>query len=155
MIFKTIGDALTDAEFNALIYLLLKHKQLSENIKITTSSFYSEYDGIYEFIFEDVAVVDNGLVISQNTLNSENNVIFEDGTLELGASRILHYDVLRVNGFSFDDENEEDINILHYSLPLQINEPTLFDFSELEENDILLFDAKVDLKFDNKIIEEL
>ena len=65
---KKLGERLTHEEFNAIIYLLKKNTELKEVIDIQNNEITGKY-GSYIFNLDSTTITDQGILITNETLN--------------------------------------------------------------------------------------
>lgn len=156
MNYKTIGDTLTIQEFNAIVYLFLKNVSLKEDIQIkSTDSDSSVIHGEYaDYVFEIEYgnIVEDGILLSENTLQNGTNWLGIDNISRPRATYTLYYKIMHT---SYNLIGGETTEITEHSIEFTNSGTSEFDFTDCEPNDILLFDVKVEIKYDKPIIEDV
>ncbi|MBR0471075.1 MAG: hypothetical protein IJI98_00070, partial [Methanosphaera sp.] len=92
MDYKEIGDSLTTEEFNAIVSLLKHNKTLIDELEISNGAITGEY-GTYTFDLESTTVVDNGILITDETLTSLETVTLSNPVFN-NATYTLHLTVI-------------------------------------------------------------
>lgn len=156
--YKNIGDHLTTNEFNGIISLLRDNINFMENIQINTSTVTGEY-GNYVFNFNEATVLDNGILITNETLSTV-------GTVQLTNPAFPHsHYFLDMKVYSSEDVgvsgmDHSDVIVTELTIPLEIDTEVNIPFQTLDMNNIVSFDAIVrvnhkDLVIKNQDILEL
>lgn len=132
--YKTIADTLSDAEFNGYIQLLRIH-DISEAIEIDNLN--SEY-GDYQFDI-DATVLDNGILVTEDTsLNvTLNNPLFPNSTYTLKLK------ALNISDVNLIDRGVSHLTYKNITVDLIKNEPVTIPLTNLDIEDVILFDAEV------------
>ena len=150
--YKDIGDELSTNEFNNYIQLLREHIQFKDNIHINNGLIEGTYAD-YMFQLQDVTVVDNGILIAQETLDSTATVRLVDPVFK-NSSYQLKIDVFSVSDVNILSESNNN-NIVTDTLLIDLEEysDVVIPLSELDFNMIVGFDASIIIKQDKPIIE--
>lgn len=149
--YHNYGEELSPEDFNAFVQIL-RNQELSENIRMNNKEFIGDY-GEYLFDFKDVSIVDNGILITNETLQGNHKVMLSNPVFE-NSSYFLN---LRV--FSVSDVNVMDdyiTNNVHYDeITLELTPYTWVEIplDDLEFNRIISFDAEVVIVHDKPIIQ--
>lgn len=139
--YKTIGDELETDLFNAIVQAF-RTSEFTEEINIVDSHVYGKY-GEYIFDFDSATIVDNGVLISTETISNL-------GTVQLlnPAFKSSSY-LLSMKVYSSDDEN---IVVSSLNIPLIANDIVTIPFDNLELNNVVGFDATVNIVHDIPVI---
>ena len=132
--YKEINDTLSDAEFNGYIQLL-RSKNISEAIEIDNLN--SEYG---DYLFDiDATVLDNGILVTEDTsLNvTLNNPLFPNSTYTLKLK------ALNISDVNLIDRGISHLTYKNVSVDLIKNEPVTIPLTNLDIEDVILFDAEV------------
>ena len=150
--YYTISDKLTTNEFNAFVQILKNKLTIQDNIKATDGTVTGEY-GEYKFNLSDVTIVDNGILITEETLSANPTVklthpIFRNSTYT------LKLDVFSVSDVNVMDDYNTD-NITHDTLEIILKENTdvVIPLGSLEFNKIVSFNAVIDIVHDQPVIQ--
>ena len=148
----TIGDHLTTSEFNAFVQVLKSKLNITDNIRATDGTVKGNY-GDYKFDLTDVTIVDNGILITEETLSANPTVklihpIFRNSTYT------LKLDVFSVSDVNVMDDYNTD-NITHDTLEVVLEENTdvAISLGSLDFNKIVSFNAVIDIVHDQPVIQ--
>ena len=144
--FKSIGDQLTDAEFNGIISMcrnFITHKD-EFDIQDTVIGDY----GKYCFDIQDTTVLDSGLLVTNETISAEPKVklmnsIFKNSTYTL-ILEVIHY-----TGASILDDDPTDFKVTE-TLEIELIPNTWVDIplTDIEAGYIISFDTDVVISHD-------
>lgn len=142
--FKQIGDRLSVSEYNAIVYLLRKNSPFTDKIKIKDGSIFGEY-GEYIFDLDMVTIVDNGILITKETLSNIgtvklNNPIFPNSTYTLNMK------VYSMDNINVLEEDDAEIIITPLSIILKEGEEVNIPFETLDLTNIIAFDATISIE---------
>ena len=150
--FYTISDKLTIEDFNAFVQILKNKLTITDNIRATDGTVTGEY-GEYKFNLADVTIVDNGILITEETLSANPTVklthpIFRNSTYT------LKLDVFSVSDVNVMEDYNTD-NITHDTLEIVLEENTDVEIplGSLEFNKIVSFNAVIDITHDQPVIQ--
>lgn len=143
--YKNIGDTLSDSELNAYAFLLANKKILTENFKLKNGTIIGDY-GEYTFDISTASIVDNGILITEETLSS--NITVELSNPTQYATYTLHFTVIRYNDTHLMDETDENIETFDLSVDLVKDTAIVIPMTDLQEYDIILFDSSITVKHD-------
>ena len=99
--YKNIGDTLTDSELNAYASLIAHNKVLKDSFKLKNGVITGNY-GKYTFDLTNASIVDNGILITDETLS--NNITVKLSNATQYATYTLHFTVIRYGDVSILDE---------------------------------------------------
>ena len=149
--FKTIGDELTTDELNGIISLLRNNKILSENITIQNGDVTGEY-GEYTFDLQSTTIVDNGVLITDETLENLGTVTLTNPVFN-NATYTLYLTVFTMEDVNImADETLSDIETTTLEIELVKDTPVNIPFETLDKFCIVGFDARVEIKQDKPVI---
>ena len=142
--FKQIGDRLNVSEYNAIVYLLRKNSPFTDKIKIKDGSILGEY-GEYIFDLDMVTIVDNGVLITKETVSNIgtvklNNPIFPNSTYTLNMK------VYSMDNINVLEEDDAEIIITPLSIILKEGEEVNIPFETLDLTNIIAFDATISIE---------
>ena len=150
--FYTISDKLTIEDFNAFVQILKNKITITDTIRVTDGTVTGEY-GEYKFNLADVTIVDNGILITEETLSANPTVklthpIFRNSTYT------LKLDVFSVSDVNVMEDYNTD-NITHDTLEIVLEENTDVEIplGSLEFNKIVSFNAVIDITHDQPVIQ--
>ena len=147
-----IGDVLSDEDFNAVVQLLRANNDFSENIQINNSTVKGEY-GTYIFNLNSATIVDNGVLITNETLSSIGTVKLVNPTFKNSRYQ-LKLSVYSLSDVNVLNENYND-NISRTDLIIDLAENTEVNipFNTLDLNCIVGFNAAVSITHDLAVIQ--
>lgn len=150
--YKQINDALNMQEFNALIYGLKQNYPFKEEIQITNSSVHGKYAD-YLFNLESTTIVDNGILITNETLTNIGTITlinprFKNSTYTI---KMKVYSISDVNVCT--DASTDNITVTPLTITLQSGTPVNIPFETLNLDHVIGFDATVNIVHDQHIIK--
>ena len=149
--FKNIGDELSDDDLNAIVSLLRNNKTLSEDITVKNSEVTGEY-GKYIFNLQSTTVVDNGILITDETLTNLGTVKLTNPTFH-NATYTLFLTVFSMEDVNImADENTSEINITTLEIELINDTAVNIPFETLNYSCIVSFNASLIIKQDKPVI---
>ena len=149
--YYSIGDTLTDNQFNSIISLLRQNVKHTDIFRLN-SSVNGEY-GKYEFDIADLPFLDTGILIDEDLLENGLKVKLTDNvfsnslyTLKL---KIIHYSDVNI----LDDVTPSDFKVID-TLEQELTPDTwvTVDLSEYEENYIISLNITVEITHTKPII---
>lgn len=147
-----VGNKISTKYFNAYIQLLRKHMSLVDNIRVDNGLITGVY-GEYKFNLDDVTIVDNGILITEETLSANPTVRLINPVFK-NSTYILKLDVFSVSDVNIMEEYHSD-NITHDTLEIVLEEGVdiSLPLGSLEFNRIVNFNATIDIIHDKPIIQ--
>lgn len=147
-----IGDKINTADFNAYIQLLRERMSLVDNINVNNGNVDGIY-GSYIFNLDDVTIVDNGILITEETLSANPTVRLVNPVFK-NSTYTLKLDVFSISDVNIMDDYISD-NITHDTLEIVLEENTniALPLGSLEFNRIVRFNATIDIVHDQPIIQ--
>jgi len=138
-----IGDTMTTAEYNALVSLL-KHN-ITHNEPVSIAETVTGEYGVYEFDIDGTTILDNGIMISEETLFTQpkvrlTNPFFHWGRYTLKLS-VLHYESVGV-------ESAGNSTITPVEIELEKDTWVDIPVTDMENGDIILFTSNVKITHD-------
>lgn len=147
----TIGDKLTEDEFNALVYILKRFNPFTDNININNSIITTDY-AKYIFNLEEATIIDNGILITKETLESIGTVRLVSPVFK-HSTYILHLKVYSVDNVNIDIASQDNIEVTNLDIPLVENTDVNIPFDTLDLNNIIGFEATVTITHDKPVIQ--
>ena len=151
MPYKNIDDNLTTREFNGIVSLLRDNVRFNEDIQINTRNVNGAY-GEYQFNFHEATMLDNGVLITNQTLTTI-------GTVKLVNPAFPHSNYyLDLKVYSSEDIgvlDEEDVLVTPLTVKLVKDTEVNIPFETLEMNNIIGFDAVVRINHKDLVIKNL
>ena len=150
--YKQINSNLTMGEFNRLIYQL-KHKHpFKEEIQINNSTVHGKYAD-YLFDLESTTIVDNGILITNETLTNIGTITlinprFRNSTYTI---KMKVYSISDVNVCT--DASTDNITVTPLTITLQNGTPVNIPFEILDLDHVIGFDATINIAHDKPIIK--
>ena len=150
MDYKEIGDSLTTEEFNAIVSLLKHNKTLIDELEISNGAITGEY-GTYTFDLESTTVVDNGILITDETLTSLGTVTLSNPVFN-NATYTLHLTVISMEEPNILDDNKSETTTTDLTITLQKDTAVQIPFETLTNYCIIIFNASIEIKQDQPAI---
>jgi len=146
-----VGDSLTTSEFNNIV-ALLRHNTI-HNDPIRINDLVTGVYGTYEFDITDTTVLDNGIVVSDETITAEprvrlTNPTFNKSTYTLQL-KVLHYTDVNI----LDDSTDDYTVIDTLEIELLPDEWIPIPVTDIEQGYIILFNSNVEITHDKNIIQ--
>jgi len=150
--YKQIEDTLTVNEFNALVYRLKQNYPFKEEIQINNSTVHGKYAD-YLFNLESTTIVDNGILITNETLTNIGTITlinprFRNSTYTI---KMKVYSISDVNVCT--DASTDNITVTPLTITLQYGTPVNIPFETLNLDHVIGFDATVNIVHDQHIIK--
>lgn len=154
MDFKDIGDTLTVGEWNGLVSLLQYNMVLSESFKMQ-SLVEGEYANYY-FDFDGCTVIDNGLLVTNETLLNDKRIRLVNPVFEFGVYE-LHLKLMRISDYNlYTDLQRNNISFEEIVVRLdKDNDEHLLDLSGYDESYVLLLDVNCFIRQELPLIYEV
>ena len=149
--YKQIGDNLTVNEFNGVISLLRDNTKLNENIQINTSTVKGNY-GEYVFDFQEATVLDNGILITNETLSTIGTVKLTKAVFP-HSNYFLDLKIYSSEDVGISDMEHSDYIITELTIPLRSDMAVNIPFETLEMNNIIDFDATIRINHKDLVIK--
>ena len=143
--YKDIGDTLTTAELNAYASLLAHNKILIDSFRLKNGTIAGNY-GEYTFDLSNASIVDNGILITDETLSNDITVKLSNPTQY--ATYTLHFTVVRYGDVNILDETTDNIETFDLTLDLIDGETVNIPLDTLQEYDVILFNSNITIKHD-------
>ena len=149
--YKSIGDNLTTAEFNAIVQLLRNNHHLTENLHIKNGTLNGEY-GDYTFDIDSTTIVDNGILVTNETLTNLGTVTLTEPSFN-NATYTLYLTVYSYDDVNImTDETTTDPTITTLEIELIKDTPVNIPFNTLTSSCIVSFEATIIIKQDKPVI---
>lgn len=149
--YKQIGDNLTVNEFNGVISLLRDNTKLNEKIQINTSTVKGNY-GEYVFDFQEATVLDNGILITNETLSTIGTVKLTKAVFP-HSNYFLDLKIYSSEDVGISDMEHTDYIITELTIPLRSDMAVNIPFETLEMNNIINFDATIRINHKDLVIK--
>lgn len=150
----SIGDNLTTAQFNSIVGLLLTNTSHKDSFRIKQGLVTGEWAD-YTFDIDSTTIVDNGILITDETLSSLGTVMMTNPkfhyttyTLKL---KVYHMTDINV----CEDVSDDNVVVDTLSIVLVENEAVTMPFNTLDYSYIVGLDATVELVHDIPVIPDL
>ena len=142
-----IGDKLTESQFNAYISLLKQNVTHKGEFRISQGKLKGSY-GTYEFNIENATIIDNGIVITDETITAQPKVKLTDNVFRW-SSYILKLDIIHYTGVNILDDTTSDFKVVEtIEIELTPNEWVNIPVESLEQDYIISLDATVEIRHD-------
>ena len=148
--YKDIGDNLTVNEFNGVISLLRDNINFEENLTINNSTVKGQY-AEYVFDFQEATVLDNGILITNETLSNIGTVKLTKAVFP-HSNYFIDLKVYSSTDVGISDMDHTDYIVTELSIPLRHNAEVNIPFETLEMDNIISFDAKIRINHKDLII---
>ena len=150
--FYTFGDVLSNEDYNAIVQLLRVNNSFNENIQIKNSTVLGKY-GTYVFNLKSTTIVDNGVLITNETLSSIGTVKLINPTFK-NSNYCLKLTVYSLSDVNVCNESSND-NITETELLVYLDNDSEVNipFNTLDLNCIVGFNAIIDITHDLPVIQ--
>ena len=146
-----LEDNLSTTEYNTIVSLLRANTINTDNFNLKQGIVNGEY-GDYTFNIESTTIVDNGILITNETLSNL-------GTVKLTGKKFKSSNYnLHLQVFSYDDPNIElgdilnEVEITELIVPLLENQEVIMPFDTLELANVVGFNATVYIDHDSPVV---
>lgn len=150
--YKNVGDSLTTEEFNGLVQVLKHGVPFKEEIKIDKSNIQGLY-GEYIFNLNSSTVVDDGILITNETLESLGTVLL-DNPIFKDSQYVLKLNVYHISDININNENTSNIEVTPLEITLNKYVAVEIPFSTFEKDYIVGFDATVEITHNKPVIRQ-
>lgn len=151
MEFKAISDELTTEEFNAIVSMFRHFKTIKKPLRINEQVL-GDY-GTYNFNMDGVTFVDNGILITNETIHAEPSVMLTDNQFT-HSTYTLTLQVLHNTSLNILDDYITDFKVVEtLDLELIPDEEITIPVDELEQGYIISFDSFIEIKHDKTIMQ--
>ena len=145
--YYAIGDQLTESQYNAYISLLKQNVRHTGSFRISQGELKGSY-GTYEFNIENATIIDNGIVITDETITAQPKVKLTDNVFRW-SSYILKLDIIHYTGVNILDDTTSDFKVVEtIEIELTPNEWVNIPVTTLEKDYIISLDASVEIRHD-------
>ena len=148
--YKKIGDTLTDSELNAYASLLAHNKVLKDSFKLKNGVITGNY-GKYTFDLTNASIVDNGILITDETLS--NNITVKLSNATQYATYTLHFTVIRYGDVNILDETTDNIETFDLTVDLITDTIVNIPLDSLQEYDVILFNSNITIQHNKPEIQ--
>lgn len=147
-----INDTLTTSQFNSVVQLLRVNNTSQENISIINSTVVGEF-GSYTFDLESTTVVDNGVLITAETLTNLGTVTLTNPTF---PSSVYYLDltVVAIDDINIQKPSTDYTTTTTLTVTLTEDTAVNIPFNTLELDNVVLFDATVRVEHTEPIIQQ-
>ena len=148
--YKNIEDNLNVSDFNAIVSLLRDNVLFNENIQITNSTVTGKY-GDYVFNFNEATVLDNGILITNETLSNVGTVKLINPVFP-NSNYFIDLKIISTEDVGVSGLNSDDVIVTELTIPLKKNEEVNIPFETLDMNNIVSFNANIRINHKDLII---
>ena len=142
-----IGDNLSESQFNAYISLLKQNVRHTGDFRISQGEIQGSY-GTYTFDIDGATVIDNGIIVTDETIASQPKVKLTDNVFRW-SSYILKLDIIHYTGVNILDDTTSDFKVVEtLEIELTPNEWVDIPVESLERDYIISLDATVEIRHD-------
>lgn len=146
-----IGDTLSTAQYNSIVQLLRNNHTLTDEITIKNGLVTGEY-GDYTFNIESTTIVDNGILITNETLSNIGTVTLSNPAFN-NATYKLYLTVYSTEDVNImTDETTTDITTTTLELTLTNAVPVNIPFDTTDKYAVIGFDARITILQDKPVI---
>ena len=150
--YEDIGGTLTTSEYNTIVDLLRTNVLMNEEIKINEA--YLGVYGKYLFDIADTTILDDGIIVTDETISAEPRVKLVDNVFHY-STYTLKLKVMHYTGAKVEDTDTSDYKIIEtISLTLQPDTWVDIPVLSLDEDYIILLDGVVEIKHDKPVIPD-
>ena len=152
--YYTIGDQLTTSQFNSYISLLRHNTVHTDTIKIG-ELVTGEY-GNYHFDIEGSTILDNGIVVTDETITAQPKVKLTDNVFHY-STYTLKLSILHYTGVNILDDITPTNNIVVDTLEIELTPNTWIDIplDDIEQGYIIDFDSTIEIKHNKTEIHHI
>lgn len=150
--YYAIGDALNTSEFNAYISLLRQNVTHTDGIRI--NEVVDGVYGAYEFDISDTTVLDNGIVITDETIMAQPRVRLINPVFS-SSKYILQLKILHYTGVNILDDETDDYKVVD-ALEIELTPDQWVDIpvEDLEQDYIIDLDCIVLIDHTAPVIQD-
>ena len=152
--YYNIADSLSDAQFNSIVDLLRNNTVHSDSFRLKQGLVTGEWAN-YTFDIDGTTIVDNGILITDETLTSLGTVMMTNPkfhyttyTLKLNVYHMTDINVC-------DDVSDNNIVVDTLSIVLVEDEAVTIPFNTLDYSYVVGFDATVEIRHDVPVIPDV
>lgn len=145
--YYAIGDQLTESQFNAYLSLLKQNVRHTGSFRISQGELKGSY-GTYEFDIDGATLIDNGIIVTDETIASQPKVKLSDNVFRW-SSYILKLDIIHYTGVNILDDTTSDFKVVD-TLEIELTPNTWVNIpvESLEQDYIISLDATVEIRHD-------
>lgn len=142
-----ISDKLTESQFNAYISLLKQNVRHTGSFRISQGELKGSY-GTYEFDIDGATLIDNGIIVTDETIASQPKVKLTDNVFRW-SSYILKLDIIHYTGVNILDDTTSDFKVVE-TLEIELTPNTWVNIpvESLEQDYIISLDTTVEIRHD-------
>lgn len=141
--YYSIGDKLNTAQFNGIVQLIRNHIKNNDNLTLKQGLNNGDY-GDYEINIDDATIVDNGILITEETLQNTNTITLTNPSFYY-SRYILTLTVLEYATPGIGDNTRPETITSTIEIELNKEEPTILPFDDLTVGSVVLFESEVQI----------
>lgn len=150
MPYKNIGDNLTVREFNGIVSLIRDNILFHEDIMINTSNVTGAY-GNYVFNFREATILDNGILITNETLSTIGTVKLTNPVFP-NSNYYLDLKVYSSEDIGISGLDTDNVIVTPLTVKLEKYNEVNIPFETLDMNNIVGFDATIRIDHKDLVI---
>ena len=150
-----VGDTLTESAYNNLVQVIRDNVILNNPIKILDGVVTGKY-GEYDFNIKDVSLVDNGILVTDETITNGLTCTLLDPIYKYSTYELI-LSVAKIKDVHLDSTtaNTQYTDIIPLTVTLTPFEEVTIPLTTLEPNTVILYDATVQVTHDKPYIQQI
>ena len=141
--YYSIGDKLNTDQFNGIVQLIRNHIKNNDHLTLKQGLNNGDY-GDYEINIDDATIVDNGILITEETLQNTNTITLTNPSFYY-SRYILTLTVLEYATPGIGDNTRPETITSTIEIELNKEEPTILPFDDLTVGSVVLFESQVQI----------
>jgi len=141
--YYSIGDKLNTDQFNGIVQLIRNHIKNNDHLTLKQGLNNGDY-GDYEINIDDATIVDNGILITEETLQNTNTITLKNPSFYY-SRYILTLTVLEYATPGIGDNTRPETITSTIEIELNKEEPTILPFDDLTVGSVVLFESQVQI----------
>lgn len=151
--YYNIGDSLTTAQFNSIVDLLRNNTVHQDSFRIKQGMVNGEW-GDYTFDIESTTIVDNGILVTDETLTNLGTVMLTAPKFHY-TTYTLKLKVYHMTDINIGDTSADNIVVDTLSIVLEEDVAKTIPFNTLDYSYVIGLDATVEIKHDVPVIPDI
>lgn len=149
-LFMNIGDTLTEEEYNYMVWYLRTFHPFNEKISLAEEHITGEFAD-YDFEWNSAIFLDEGVLITDD--ESILGTVTLTNPFFANSTYVLHLRIVDYDKTNIQTGDDESITVSTLEISLIRDVPVDIDFSDADFNNIVSFDAEVEIVHDQPVIE--
>lgn len=149
-----LGDTLSTEDYNNLVQVIRDNVVLNNPIKILDGVVTGSY-GRYQFNIKDVSLIDNGILITEETITNGLTVTLLDPIYEYSTYELI-LSVAKISDVHLDNSSNTNFKtITTLNVTLQPFEEVTIPVGTLQPNTVILYEANVQVTHNKPYIQQI